>query len=88
MHILVMIRALNSKLISHKWLIEIGIQSVDELREFGVIDAYLAVKSREPRATLNVLWEYVGLLDECRWNEIPKARKIAILEQMDQHEAH
>ena len=39
-----------------RWLREIGVHSLDDLKKLGPVLAYHLVKQKQPRASLNVLW--------------------------------
>jgi len=42
--------------VSAGWLAQVGVNEPDELARLGVIAVYLAVKSGQPKASLNLLW--------------------------------
>ncbi len=56
-------------------LAEIGIHSVEALRERGALEAYLELRRRGLMKTLNMLWALVGALDP--WPEGTDWREVA-----------
>ena len=67
-------------------LAEIGIHSVEALRERGGLEAYLELRRRDVVKSLNMLWALVGALDPwpegTDWREVArsKARLALMLE--------
>ncbi len=62
--------------VSAGWLREIGIETEDELRRVGVVQAYRQVKAIHPReATLNLLYGLEAALVGIHWNDLPPQRK-------------
>ena len=56
-------------------LAEIGIHSVEALRERGALETYLELRRRGSMKTLNMLWALVGALDP--WPEGTDWREVA-----------
>lgn len=56
-------------------LAEIGIHSVEALRERGGLEAYLELRRRDVVKSLNMLWALVGALDS--WPEGTDWREVA-----------
>ncbi len=50
--------------VSKRMLAAAGITSVQTLRELGAVEAYRRVRSRDPRASLNLLWALEGAVTE------------------------
>lgn len=49
---------------------EIGIETLDDLRRVGVVEAYCRAKANHPReVSLNLLWGLEASLTGVRWNE-------------------
>jgi DNA transformation protein and related proteins len=61
----------NIGAVSAKWLSEIGVNNHTELGEMGAIQAFLRIKFREPKATLNLLYALWGAIENVSFNEIP-----------------
>jgi DNA transformation protein len=68
---------------SEGWLNEVGIYTVDDLRQVGVIEAYCRLKAAFPdTVSLNVLYSIeAGLLD-MDWRAIPDERKAELRAQI------
>ena len=56
-------------------LAEIGIHSVEALRQRGALEAYLELRRRGSMKTLNMLWALVGVLDP--WPEGTDWREVS-----------
>lgn len=69
---------------SEEWLSSVGIATLDDLREVGPVEAYLAVKQKHPRASLNLLWALAAGLDGIDWRELSEARKRELLDQLSE----
>ncbi|MEP7290484.1 MAG: TfoX/Sxy family protein [Chloroflexota bacterium] len=62
--------------VSAGWLREIGIESADDLKRVGVVEAYRRVKANHPReATLNLLYGLEAAVAGIHWNALPPERK-------------
>jgi DNA transformation protein len=68
---------------SRKWLNDIGIFTEEDLRKTGAVQAYLKIKLREPRASLNLLWSLWGALENIPWNRIPPEVKEKLKNQVE-----
>lgn len=76
-------RLLNIGPKSSQWLASVGIQSEDDLRKLGAVEAYRRVKMLYPdRVTLNLLWGLQGALLGIHWNLLPQAMKDDLLRQL------
>jgi DNA transformation protein len=83
---------------SSEWLASVGIHTLDEVAQLGVVEAYQRVKAVYPDkvtpfaspisieangVTLNMLWGLqAGLLD-LPWNELPPDIKEALRKQVE-----
>lgn len=65
---------------STQWLSSVGIKSLEDLQEVGPIEAFRAVKQKQPRASLNLLWALAAGLDGIDWRELSEARKQKLLD--------
>ncbi len=64
-------------------LAEVGIRTVDELREIGAVKAYARVREIHTRgASLNLLWSLAAGLDGRRWNEISPEEKAVLTDEL------
>ncbi len=58
-----------------KKLIEIGIDSSDDLIKSGSISAWLKIRGKHPTACLNTLYALEGAIAGVKWQELPEDRK-------------
>jgi DNA transformation protein len=62
------------------WLDEIGIETEEDLRRLGSVEAYRQLKARFPsRVTLNALWGMESALLGIHWQALPAEIKAALL---------
>jgi DNA transformation protein and related proteins len=65
------------------WLGEVGIETPAQLEAVGSIGAYLRVRERQPRVSLNLLYALEGALLDVHWAKLPadlKQRLVAAVE--------
>lgn len=67
---------------STQWLSSVGIKTLADLQEVGPVEAFLAVKQKQPRASLNLLWALAAGLDDIDWHELSDKRKQELLDQL------
>lgn len=69
--------------VSRRWLAEVGIYTVDDLREAGVIPTYLLLKEIYPeRVTLNLLWGLEAAVRDIDWRELTPSDKEALTKRL------
>lgn len=56
-------------------LADIGLTSLDQLRELGVEETFRMLKSAHPEVTLNFLWGLEAAVAGIDWRDIDDARK-------------
>ena len=56
---------------SVEWLAEVGVTTPAHLEEVGSIGAYLRVRERQPRVSLNLLFALEGALLDVHWAKLP-----------------
>ena len=62
--------------VSTAWLREIGIESADDLKRIGIVEAYRQIKALHPReVSLNLLYGLEAALVGIHWKDIPPERK-------------
>jgi DNA transformation protein len=62
--------------VSERWLLGIGVESLEALRAMGAVEAYHRIRVREGRAaTLNLLYSLHAALEGKRWSEVTPAEK-------------
>jgi DNA transformation protein len=71
---------------SSSMLLAAGIRSEQQLRELGVVAAYLTVKASGTKPSLNLLWAIAGALTDRDWKEVSRVERTALLMQMDDAE--
>ena len=61
---------------SSRWLHKVGINSVENLFEVGVVDAYLRAKVAFPdQVSLNLLYALQGGMLNIHWQDLPQEMK-------------
>lgn len=73
---------------SINWLRAIGVNSYDELKAVGPVDAYIKIKERGIRVSKVLLYALQGALLDVHWNELTPTMKQALLEQVAERETH
>lgn len=57
---------------SSEWLASIGVHSLEDVANLGVVETYKRVKAAYPEmVTLNLLWGLQAALLDISWNELP-----------------
>ena len=69
--------------VSKRMLAAAGITSVEALRELGAVEAYRRVRSRDPRASLNLLWALEGAVSGRPWQEVARNDRLSLLLQLE-----
>jgi len=69
--------------VSKRMLAAAGITSVQTLRELGAVEAYRRVRSRDPRASLNLLWALEGAVSGRPWQEVARHDRLSLLLQLE-----
>lgn len=68
--------------VSKGWLAEIGIQSLEQLREFGPVAAYVLLKELYPkRVSLNLLYGLYSILEGIPANHLSDEVKTELRKQ-------
>jgi predicted flap endonuclease-1-like 5' DNA nuclease len=69
--------------VSKRMLAAAGITSVQALRELGAVEAYRRVRSRDPRASLNLLWALEGAVSGRPWQDVARHDRLSLLLQLE-----
>jgi DNA transformation protein and related proteins len=69
---------------SAQWLHAVGIHSASDLRRYGAVAAYRAVRARGFRASKVLLYAIEGALLDVHWSELPDAHKAQLNGQLDE----
>ena len=56
--------------VSRRWLVEIGVMTLNDLKQVGAISAYSHIRSRHPAVTKNLLWAPLGAEHDTDWREL------------------
>ena len=68
---------------SAEWLGSVGIQTVEDLEEVGVVEAYLRTKDAFPdQVSLNLLYGLQAAMLDMDWRQIPESMKRDLREQV------
>jgi len=66
------------------WLEEIGITTIEQIEEIGVVEVYVRLKTAFPhKVTLNALWGLQAALMGIRWNQLPEDLKQDLRKQVE-----
>jgi DNA transformation protein len=66
---------------TRQWLNEVGIYTLDDLRQVGALEAWRRIKRLYPtRVSVNALYGLEGALTNRHWNDIPEAYKAELRE--------
>ena len=69
---------------SREWLASVGIHSLDDVAELGVVETYRRVKAAYPeKVSLNLLYGLQAALLDLPWNELPPDIKEELKNQVD-----
>ena len=69
---------------SSEWLASIGIHTLDDVAQLGVVETYKRVKAVYPdKVSLNMLWGLQEALLDLPWNELPSDIKEELRQQIE-----
>jgi len=69
---------------STEWLASVGIHTLDDVAEIGVVESYLRVKAAYPdKVSLNLLYGLQAALLDLPWNELPPDIKAELKRQVE-----
>lgn len=68
---------------SAAWLRQVGLRTQQDIASAGVVDAFLRVKRAGFRPSLNLLYALEGALVDCHWQEVPEARRLDLVAQLE-----
>lgn len=69
---------------SINWLRAIGVNSCDDLKAIGPVEAYARIKQRDIKVSKVLLYALQGALCDTHWNDLPSQMKEQLLEQAEQ----
>ena len=68
---------------SSAWLRQVGLRTYEDIAAAGAVDAFLRVKRAGFRPSLNLLYALEGALADCHWQEVPEARRHALIADLE-----
>ena len=69
---------------SREWLASVGIHSLDDVAELGVVETYRRVRAAYPeKVSLNMLYGLQAALLDLPWNELPPDIKEELKKRVD-----
>ncbi|VXD02310.1 Competence protein TfoX [Pseudomonas sp. 8Z] len=68
---------------SAQWLHAVGIHNASDLRRYGAVGAYQAVRARGFRASKVLLYAIEGALLDVHWSELPNTHKAELNERLE-----
>lgn len=74
--------------VSAAWLADVGIRKRADLIRLGAVPAYVRVKQKHPRATLNLLWALAGAERGLKWSRLTVEDREALLLELDAAQGH
>lgn len=72
---------------SAAWLRQVGVRSLEDLRDTGVVATFMKVRRAGFRPSLNLLYAMEGALLDCHWQDVPEERRSELLLTVDAAEA-
>ncbi len=69
---------------SINWLRSIGVNSQDDLKNKGAVEAYHEIKQRGIRVSKVLLYALHGAMIDTHWNDLDDETKQQLLEQADE----
>jgi hypothetical protein len=65
---------------SAAWLRQVGVRTIEDLRNVGVIETFMKVKRAGFRPSLNLLYAMQGALSDCHWADLPAEVKTSLVQ--------
>ena len=60
---------------SAAWLRQVGLRSLHEISDIGVVEAFMKVRRAGFKPSLNLLYALEGAVLDCHWQEVPDTRR-------------
>jgi DNA transformation protein len=73
---------------SAQWLHAVGIHTANDLRRYGAVAAYRAVRARGFRASKVLLYAIEGALHDMHWSELSAERKAELNTRLNETPGH
>jgi len=68
---------------SEEWLNDVGIHSECDLQKTGAVQAFLLLKDKGHKPSLNMLYAMAGALTDVRWDRLSGEKKAKLLLELD-----
>jgi DNA transformation protein and related proteins len=68
---------------SAAWLRQVGLRTAEDLAALGAVGAFVKVKRAGFKPSLNLLYSLEGALQDCHWQELPEARRTALVAEYE-----
>ncbi|MFA1750882.1 TfoX/Sxy family protein [Xanthomonas campestris] len=68
---------------SAAWLRQVGLRTQQDLQAVGAVGAFVKVRRAGFKPSLNLLYSLEGALADCHWQEVPEARRHALLAEYE-----
>ena len=65
---------------SAAWLRQVGLRSLQDIAAIGTVDAFMKVRRAGFKPGLNLLYALEGALLDCHWQDVPEARRSALVQ--------
>ena len=69
--------------VSCRWLNDAGITTIGKLKQLGPVPAFIMVRQRQPKASLNLLWGLASALQGIDWRELTEETKSQLRRQLN-----
>nr|WP_228740519.1 TfoX/Sxy family protein [Xanthomonas euvesicatoria] len=68
---------------SAAWLRQVGLRTQQDLQAVGAVGAFVKVRRAGFKPSLNLLYSLEGALADCHWQDVPEARRHALLAEYE-----
>ena len=68
---------------SAAWLRQVGLRSLQDVAAIGAVDAFMKVRRAGFKPSLNLLYSLEGALVDCHWQEVPEARRLVLVAELE-----
>ena len=68
---------------SRQWLSDLGVHTLQDLQTHDAVQLYWAVKLRQPKASVNLLYALVGAQQGVHWQQVMQTQKGELLMRLE-----
>lgn len=68
---------------SAAWLRQVGLRSLEDLAAIGTVEAYMKVRRAGFKPSLTLIYAMEGALLDCHWQDVPEARRQALVQAVE-----